>query len=866
MPAEQYGIDIVITVEGDRRALSSLNRIDRNTQKIDKSVNRLRRSFLRLFAPLFGAYGIYRATRAFVSLSNEAIQLENRIRLVTKSQEELTNTYNALFEISQKTLTPIRESATLFERFRRSTNEAEISSARLLKVVRGVNEAVLISGVGAQSASGALVQFAQGLAAGALRGQELNSVSEQTPRLFQALKDGLGLTAAEFRELATEGKITTEALTLALETQLPRLAGELNRVTRSISHNMVLVRNEVVNVVKEIDDQYEITDAINGLLQDTGKLIANIPGILRDANIEIERFLSANEETRKTLEFIVNFGRTGLFVIARITDTVILGWKTILDFVNEIFQVLFTNVSRLFNIGELIDKGLREVDWDGLFERAEMRSDEFVKKLAASFADLNASVNNQSQTSPGPLGRNNRFVIDPSLIRRVSEAQRELDRINLRGELGGSSGGGSRKDPAQTLREFIADLRLEKDLIFESNDERRKRLELLNLERQVGPLLTNEKRKEIELIFDEIQADKELRTLHDGLFRQLNDEREALSRALPERERFIQLRQLEHQLGRQLLPLERALLDILLKQSQELQRRTGILDQVRQGENERIQNLRVVNQLLREQQQNQTLTNQAIRELELLQANLILQNTGESSWADVFNAQLIQLRERIGNFKDIAIDAFGNIGNAIAGAFDPLIDRYLFGIGSAGEALKAIGRTIVKELIGALIKLGVQYAVNATLAKTSIVTTSAAVGTSMGVIAATAAPAAALVSLATVGGNAIPAQAGLISTTATAKTIAALSAFSPFREGGYVSGRGGPRSDSILARISDGEFVVNAAATRENRDTLERINRGEPAEPRITIINNISTPDADSFRESDDQIAAGNVAALLRSL
>jgi hypothetical protein len=45
-------------------------------------------------------------------------------------------------------------------------------------------------------------------------------------------------------------------------------------------------------------------------------------------------------------------------------------------------------------------------------------------------------------------------------------------------------------------------------------------------------------------------------------------------------------------------------------------------------------------------------------------------------------------------------------------------------------------------------------------------------------------------------------------------------------DGGYVSGPGGPRSDSIPANLSNGEFVVNAAGTARNRALLEAINSG----------------------------------------
>lgn len=45
-----------------------------------------------------------------------------------------------------------------------------------------------------------------------------------------------------------------------------------------------------------------------------------------------------------------------------------------------------------------------------------------------------------------------------------------------------------------------------------------------------------------------------------------------------------------------------------------------------------------------------------------------------------------------------------------------------------------------------------------------------------------------------------------------------------FASGGMIHGPGGPRDDAILARLSAGEYVVNAAATARHRPLLEAIN------------------------------------------
>lgn len=69
--------------------------------------------------------------------------------------------------------------------------------------------------------------------------------------------------------------------------------------------------------------------------------------------------------------------------------------------------------------------------------------------------------------------------------------------------------------------------------------------------------------------------------------------------------------------------------------------------------------------------------------------------------------------------------------------------------------------------------------------------------------------------------------------------------FPMFADGGEVTGPGGPRDDRVLARLSPGEYVVNARATTKHRALLEQINRaprfadgglvgsGSPAAPMV---------------------------------
>ncbi|WP_409292300.1 phage tail tape measure protein [Pseudomonas sp. KCJK9058] len=175
-----------------------------------------------------------------------------------------------------------------------------------------------------------------------------------------------------------------------------------------------------------------------------------------------------------------------------------------------------------------------------------------------------------------------------------------------------------------------------------------------------------------------------------------------------------------------------------------------------------------------------------------------------------------QARDIAGQTEYIFSSAFNNISTDIT---DAIMDGQL-----SFSNLGDIAGNVVRDILAGFVKMGVQMALNAALNATL---GTAAASQSMilaGTTATAWAPAAAMASLATLGANSVPAAAALTSTTALASSLAVIPGFAT---GGYVSGAGTGTSDSIMARLSDGEFVVNAAATKRNRALLEAINSNE---------------------------------------
>ncbi len=86
------------------------------------------------------------------------------------------------------------------------------SADDLAKLTTIINQGFVVSGATAQEAENAIIQLSQGLASGALRGEEFNSVNEQGNRLIVALADSMGVSIGEMRNMAAQGKLTTDVV------------------------------------------------------------------------------------------------------------------------------------------------------------------------------------------------------------------------------------------------------------------------------------------------------------------------------------------------------------------------------------------------------------------------------------------------------------------------------------------------------------------------------------------------------------------------------------------------------------------------------------------------------------------------------
>ncbi|MCJ8760816.1 tape measure protein, partial [Acinetobacter baumannii] len=193
--------------------------------------------------------------------------LQNRLKLVTNNQAELNKATEDTFRIAQKTYSAWDSVLQVYQRFSDNAKTLNLTMVDTARLTETVSKAVAISGASAQAADAALVQFGQALASGTLRGEELNSVMEQTPALAKAIAQGMGITVGQLRSVAAEGKITSQEIVKALRNVEKDVDTLFAKTDITIGQSLTLLNNEITKFVGEAGKGSGAAQVLAGSIQ-----------------------------------------------------------------------------------------------------------------------------------------------------------------------------------------------------------------------------------------------------------------------------------------------------------------------------------------------------------------------------------------------------------------------------------------------------------------------------------------------------------------------------------------------------------------------------------------------------------------------
>ncbi|MFA5900860.1 MAG: tape measure protein, partial [Hyphomicrobium sp.] len=266
---------LLIRIEADTALLrKELDAADKRVgafgDAVDKNLARTERRFSSFSAAssrILGGLAVGYLVRETAQLGDAYTNMTNRLKFVTSSSDELASVQARLFQIAQTTRQSLPEVTELYSRMAFALRDAGASSSQVLQFTENLNKALALSGAAGAEASGALVQLSQGLASGTLRGQELNSILEQTPYLAALIAKQMGVTTGELRKLGEQGKITGTEVFNAITGASDELDRKFSQTVPTVSQGFVTIGNSLLNFVGHVNETSEAGKGLANILQ-----------------------------------------------------------------------------------------------------------------------------------------------------------------------------------------------------------------------------------------------------------------------------------------------------------------------------------------------------------------------------------------------------------------------------------------------------------------------------------------------------------------------------------------------------------------------------------------------------------------------
>ena len=254
-------------------ANKDLQQINTSLQSINKSAGKVSSTVSTMLTGLVSAASIIGVYTKISSVADQFTNLGNRIALVTGRTKDLAYSQTKLLDIVVRTRSTLDNTADTFSTFGKSLRDTGATIDQILKATESAQAAIAISGSSAESARSAMVQLGQGLQSGTLRGQELNSVMEQTPRIAQAIADSMGVSLGKLRALAEEGKITSDVVFKSLLDQAKKINAEFALLNPTLRQSTSILGLSVNSFINELDKGLGLSAGISKTIIDMAHAI-----------------------------------------------------------------------------------------------------------------------------------------------------------------------------------------------------------------------------------------------------------------------------------------------------------------------------------------------------------------------------------------------------------------------------------------------------------------------------------------------------------------------------------------------------------------------------------------------------------------
>lgn len=165
---------------------------------------------------LAATIGVSVGLKKLIELSDQMTSTTARLNFIVDDGGSVEALEAKIMASAQRSRAAYLDTASAIASMGANAGAAFTSNDELIAFMEQVNKQFVIGGASAQGQAAAMLQLTQAMAAGALRGEELNSILENAPGIARAIEQYMGIAEGSIKSYAEKGAVSATVVKNAL--------------------------------------------------------------------------------------------------------------------------------------------------------------------------------------------------------------------------------------------------------------------------------------------------------------------------------------------------------------------------------------------------------------------------------------------------------------------------------------------------------------------------------------------------------------------------------------------------------------------------------------------------------------------------
>lgn len=229
------------------------------------------------------AYASMKTVQNGLGLADEMNQLNARLNLMNKGLQTTQELQDMIFVSAERSRSSYMSMQNTVAGLGQRAGDAFSSNAEILQFAENLQKQFVIAGASQEEMAAASLQLTQALGSGVLRGDELNSVFEQAPNVIQTIADYMNVPIGKIRELASEGKITSEIVKNAMLGATDEINKQFESMPKTFGQIMTSIQNYGIKAFEPVLQkltQIGNSEGFNALVHGVTNALVIVAGVV----------------------------------------------------------------------------------------------------------------------------------------------------------------------------------------------------------------------------------------------------------------------------------------------------------------------------------------------------------------------------------------------------------------------------------------------------------------------------------------------------------------------------------------------------------------------------------------------------------